>query len=185
VTVAASEDDTHDAVAAGTFLDPASLHPSAVLLIRTGTLWAGVNAFLAGGQFAPLLEGLTAHAESQARRWGPLGAGAGADLQSAADLALMEFAPGGLDAPADLLPVLFQRLAEVPERLREHLLDWASSERSRAWLPWAAGVTLSALALELARRQMKRVREDDPFLSPDFALVGWLPQAGGAGQDWS
>jgi hypothetical protein len=179
VNVAAPEDATPDAAAAGTFLDAASLNPSAVFLTPTGAPGVGVNAFPAEGQFAPQVYALAALAEQQARRWGPPGAGAGPDLQATADQALLDFSPGGLDAPADLLPGLLQLRADAPESLPEQLFNWAGGDRRRAWLPWVAGFTLSALALELARRQMKRAREDDPFLSPDFALVGWLPQAGG------
>jgi len=188
VNVAAPEDATPGAAAAGTSLGAASLNPSAVFLVflvRTGAPSVGGNAIPAEGQFAPPVGGLAAPAEHQAGRWGPLGAGASADLQATVDQALMDFSPGGLDAPADLLPDLLQPRADAPESLREQLFDWASSDPSRAWLPWVAGVTLSALALELARRQMKRAKVDDPFLSPDFALVGWPPQAGGTERGWS
>src|SRR5262249_7030704 len=158
------------------------LNLSVVFLIRTGAPRVGVNAFPAEGLFALPVEGLAAPAEHQARMWGPPGAGASADRQATADPALMDFSPAGLDAPAGLLSDLLQARADAPESLPEQLFDWASSDRSRAWLPWGIGVTLSALALELARRQMKRAREEDPFLSPDFALVGWPPQAGGTEQ---
>ena len=188
VNVVAPEDATPDAAAAGTSLGAASLNPSAVFLVfllRTGAPSVGVNAIPAEGQFAPPVGGLAAPAAYQAGRWGPLGAVASADLQATVDQALMDFSPGGLDAPADLLPDLLQPRADAPESLREQLFDWAGGDPGRAWLPWVVGVTLSALALELARRQLKWAKVDDPFLSPDFALVGWPPQAGGTERGWS
>jgi hypothetical protein len=188
VKVAAPEDAPPDAAAAGTSLGAASLNPSAVFLVflvRSAAPSVGGNAIPAEGQFAPPVGGLAAPSEYQAGRWGPLASVPSAGLQATDDPALMDFAPGGLDVPADLLPDLFQPRADAPESLREQLFDWASSDSGRAWLPWVAGLTLSALALEIARRQMKRAKGDDPFLSPDFALVGWPPQAGGTERGWS
>jgi hypothetical protein len=72
------------------------------------------------------------------------------------------------------LPALESGVQHFLDNLQQPVPDMAEAVTGHGWYPWLAAATVSALACEIARRQLRRTsRTADPMR--DAASGTWLP----------
>jgi len=82
--------------------------------------------------------------------------------------------PQAANVLADLGAGLALDVLESSAGVARQVMDWFGSESVRAWLPWAGGALLAALAMEIARRQL-RDRRRAALWHHEFVAAGWVP----------
>lgn len=109
--------------------------------------------------------------------WLPLTAGLNAMLPltiPGVDV-LAQLAPLGADMLADMPPSPLLEAQWLTDTLAD-ITAFISQDEVQAWLPWVSGAVLAAVAVEMARRQLKRPNQEVlPY--PECYAAGWLPES--------